>query len=202
MGNYCGPKVRLSRGLGVPIAETVKHMNLRRPNRPGTHGYRRARQSLYGRQLAEKQKLAAYYNVRNHQMVRYMKEATAAGRSTPEVFQEILESRLDNVIRRLGWARTIWQARQMVAHGHFQINGQKTDRPSFRVRPDDVISVRQRSEKFIKESTTQADAPMAPEWLSMTEGRPEARVLRLPNLEDVRLPFEVNYNMIIEFYTR
>ncbi len=202
MGHYTGPKVRLSRSLGVPIAETAKHLNMRRTQRPGMHGFRRARQSLYGRQLAEKQKLAVYYNLRNGQMRRYMEEAVASSRAAHEVLQESLETRLDNVIRRLGWARTIWQARQMVAHGHIYVNGRKVDRPSFRVRPGDVITPKGRSEKFIKECAETAEGPIAPEWLSLSENKVEARVTRLPSLEDVRLPFEINYSLIIEFYTR
>lgn len=202
MGNYTGPKVRLTRRLGVPICETAKHLNPRRPNRPGMHGFRRGRATLYGRQLAEKQKIAYYYNVRDGQLRKYMQLASRSKRNAEAVFQELLESRLDNVVRRLGWARTIWQARQAVAHGHFRINGRKVDRPSFRVRPGDVISVRDRSHKFVKDCAETCEGPLPPEWLAPEENKYEARVTRMPTPEDVRLPFEVEYALVIEYYGR
>ena len=202
MGNYTGPKVRLSRRLGVPIAETAKHLNLRRPNRPGMHGYRRGRPSLYGRQLAEKQKIACYYNLRDGQLRKYIASAAKSRRDSTAAIQELLETRLDNVIRRLGWARTIWQARQAVAHGHFQVNGRKVDRPSFRVKPDDVITVRDRSKKFVKDCAETCEGPLPPEWLSVDENKLEGRVTRKPAPEDVRLPFEIEFGLIIEYYGR
>lgn len=202
MGNYTGPKVRLTRRLGVPICETAKHLNPRRPNRPGMHGFRRGRASLYGRQLAEKQKIAYYYNVRDGQLRKYMQMAGRSKRNAEAVFQELLESRLDNVVRRLGWARTIWQSRQAVAHGHFQINGRKVDRPSFRIRIGDVVTVRERSQKFVKDCAETCEGPLPPEWLAPEDNKLEARVTRLPTPEDVRLPFEVEFPLIIEYYGR
>ena len=202
MGNYTGPKVRLTRRLGVPIAETAKHLNLRRTSRPGMQGFRRGRPSLYGRQLAEKQKIAFYYNVRDGQMRKYIKTASQSHRDAAVVFQELLETRLDNVIRRLGWARTIWQARQAVAHGHFMINGRKVDRPSFRVRVDDMITVKERSNKFVRACAETAEGPLPPEWLAVEENKLGAKVVRMPTPEDVRLPFEVDHGLILEFYTR
>ncbi len=202
MGNYTGPKVRLSRRLGAPICETAKHLNPRRASRPGMHGYRRGRPSLYGRQLAEKQKIACYYNVRDGQLRKYMSNASSARRDTVTVIQEQLESRLDNVVRRLGWARTIWQARQAVAHGHFLINGRKVDRPSFQVRVGDVITVKDRSKNFVNSCAETCEGPLAPEWLSVEENKLEARVVRMPAPEDVRLPFEVEFGLIIEYYGR
>ena len=202
MANYCGPKVRLSRRLGVPVSDTVKHVNRKKESRPGMHGYRRGRQSLYGLQLAEKQKIAFYYNVSNKQMRRYMDLAGRDKRATTVAFQELLESRFDNVIRRLGWARTIWQARQMVTHAHFCINGHKVDVPSYRIKPNDVVTVRDKSEKFARQAAENADAPDPPAWLAVTENKLEATVLHLPAFEDVRLPFEVDFPKIIEYYTR
>ncbi len=204
MANYCGPKVRRSRSLSVPIAETPKHVTPRRERRPGQHGFRRGRQTLYGQQLKEKQKLAYYYNVMDKQMRRYMDIATSSKRSTPVELQETLESRLDNVIRRLRWARTIWQARQMVSHGHFLLNGRRVDLPSINVKEGDVISIKQRSLKFIK-STAEASSDMGfavPEWLSVDESKMQAKVVRLPQFDEVRLPFDVDYSKIIEFFTR
>lgn len=202
MGNYIGPKVRLSRRLGVPIAETAKHLNPRKPNRPGMHGFRRGRPTLYGRQLAEKQKLAFYYNVRDKQLRRYMAIASHSQRETVAAFQELLETRLDNVVRRLGWARTIWQARQAVAHGHFLINGRKVDRPSYNVKVEDQITIKDRSKQFVKNCAETCEGPLPPEWLALDEGKMQAKVVRLPVVEDVRLPFEIAYGLVIEYYTR
>lgn len=202
MGNYTGPKVRLTRRLGVPICETAKHLNPRKTNRPGMHGFRRGRASLYGRQLAEKQKIACYYNVRDAQLRNYMHIARRSKGNSETALQELLESRLDNVVRRLGWARTIWQARQAVAHGHFHVNGRKVDRPSYRVETGDVITVKECSQKFVKACAETCEGPLPPEWLALVENKLEARVVRMPAPEDVRLPFEVEYGPIIEYYGR
>ncbi|MFQ5430732.1 MAG: 30S ribosomal protein S4 [Phycisphaerae bacterium] len=202
MGNYCGPKVKLSRSLGVPIAETPKHMRLRRENPPGMHPIRRGRRSLFARQLAEKQKLARYYNVRDGQLRRYMKEAARSKRNTPIVLHELLETRLDNIVRRLGWARTIWQARQMVVHGHFLVDDRRVNRPSFHVAPGSRITVRERSQKFVREASESAEFHLNLEWLQGDEKKLEATVVRMPTLEDSRIPFEIDYNMVVEYYSR
>jgi len=203
MGNYCGPKVRLSRALGVPIAETPKHMRLRRESPPGMHVLRRARRkSLYGQQLMEKQKLARYYNVRDGQMRRYMEEASRSKRTTPLVLHEILETRLDNIIRRLGWARTIWQARQMVSHAHFKVDGQRCNIPSFRCKPGMKISVRDKSKKFVREMSETAEFHLNLDWLERNDEQLEANIARMPSLEDSRIPFDIDYNLIVEYYSR
>lgn len=202
MGNYCGPKVRLSRSLSVPIAETPKHTNMKRNTRPGMHGYRPARRTLYGRQLAEKQKLAFYYNIRNAQLRGYMEKAVASKVNTPEALQEMLETRLDNVIRRLGWARTIWQARQLVTHGHFKVNGRRVDRPGYSVVAGDAITVKDSSKEYIKSCIEACTEGVVPAWLQPTNERLEAQVIRTPTPEDVRLPFEIEYSLVVELFTR
>jgi len=204
MGGYSGPKVRLSRSLGVAIAETPKHVNPKRDKRPGIHGYRRVRRSLYGTQLTEKQRIGRYYNIRDGQVQRYVREAQMAKRSTTQVLQQLLETRLDNVVRRVHWARTIWQGRQMVSHGHFLVNGRKVNVPSFNVMAGDVISVKPRSENFVKQTAAAAEDMgfRVPDWLSLDEGKLKARVLYLPQLNDVLLPFDVDFSSVIEFYTR
>lgn len=203
MGNYTGPKVRLSRASGVPIAETPKHMRLRRENPPGMQVIRRGRRrSLYGTQLSEKQKLARYYNVRDGQLRRYMRQAAKSRRTTPLVLHELLETRLDNVVRRLGWARTIWQARQMVVHGHFLLNGRKINRPAFGLSPGDTITAKQRSTKFIHDTSETAEFHLNLDWLKRDENKLEATIARMPTLEDSRIPFEIDYNLIVEYYSR
>lgn len=201
MGHYTGPKVRLSRRVGAPVCETQKHIN-RRETRPGMHGFRRGRQTLYGLQLAEKQKIAYYYDVRDKQMRKYMSRASKGKTKADEALQQMLESRLDNIVRRAGWARTIWQARQMVAHAHFEVNGKKVDIPSYHCKPGDIVTVREKSQAFVKNVAQTAEAVTTLEWLTVDENALKATVNRLPALEEVRLPFEVDYAKIIEFYTR
>ena len=202
MGNYTGPKVKLSRRLGVPVAETAKHTNLRRTSRPGQHGYRSPRRSLYGRQLIEKQRLAFYYNVRDRQMRRYVEMASKGHGSAADALRQILETRLDNVIRRLGWARTIWQARQNVVHSHFLVNGKKVDRPSFQVKAGDVITVAPGSEKFVGNCAESCEEKLVPPWLACEEGKLRGDVVHLPGADEVRIPFELEYSLIIEYYTK
>jgi small subunit ribosomal protein S4 len=204
MGTYHGPKVRLTRRVGVPVAETHKHVNLRREKRPGLHGRRRGRQSLYGEQLNERRKLCSYYNIRERQFTRYVNKAQSAPGSTTDALHRILESRFDNVIRRLRWATTIWQARQMVSHGHFLVNGRKVDRPAYHVRAGDEIAVKSGSESFIRaalEAARQVEIH-TPRWLSADTESLRAKVLRLPEPEEIRMPFEIDLAKIIEFYTR
>ncbi|MBN1437720.1 MAG: 30S ribosomal protein S4 [Sedimentisphaerales bacterium] len=201
MGNYTGPKVKLSRRLGVPIAETVRHMSLKRPNRPGMHGFRSPRRSLYGRQLNEKQRLAFYYNVRDRQMRKYVKMASVGHGSAAAALRQILESRLDNVVRRLGWVRTIWQARQMVAHGHILVNGNKVDIPSYLVKAEDTISVKDKSSKFVQTCSETCEEKLVPTWLVCEDGKLQGKVLNLPSVEEIRIPFELDYSLIIEYFT-
>ena len=204
MGRYYGPKVKLSRSMEIPIAETPKHVTPRREKRPGQHGYRKARYNLYGLHLREKQRIAHYYNIRDNQLRHYIKLAGSSGHSTQEALQEILESRLDNVIRRLHWARTIWQARQIVVHGHFLVNGRKVNLPSFHVKQGHIISVKNRSGSFIQQCAESAEEVgfRVPDWLSVDKEKLQATVLHLPEFDEVLLPFEADYGRIVEFYTR
>jgi small subunit ribosomal protein S4 len=202
MGGYIGPKLKLSRSVGVPIAETSKHTNPRRTSRPGMHGFRPARRSLYGRQLTEKQKLAYYYNLRDRQLRLYMAKATRSKRPTPDALSEQLETRLDNTLRRLGWARTIWQARQLVNHGHIQVNGRRVDVPSFHVSAGDIITAKEKSKELVRKCMESVEERLIPGWLASDDAKLEGKVERMPFPEDVRLPFDVEYSLVIEFYTR
>src|SRR2546427_2347011 len=126
MARYLGPKVKLSRRVGVPIADVPKHTAKRQLTVPGMHGYRGRRLKDYGIRQNEKQKLRYHYSVLERQFRKYLADAGRAKGNTGEALLRILEQRLDNVIRRLGWARTIWGARQIVNHGHVMVNGRKT----------------------------------------------------------------------------
>lgn len=198
MANYTGPKVKLSRRVGVPIADIPKHTAKRQLNPPGVHGFRGRRLRDYGVRLNEKQKLRYHYNVMEKQFRRYLDKATHMKGNTGDVMLTLLEQRLDNVIRRLGWARTIWQARQIVVHGHLEINGVKTDRPSFQCKPGDQIKVREKSVKYIRENMETIPGHEVPAWLSFDPSTLTARIDSAPTHDQV--PFDVNMNLIIEFY--
>lgn len=198
MANYTGPKVKLSRRVGVPIADIPKHTTKRQLNPPGIHGFRGRRLRDYGVRLNEKQKLRYHYNVLEKQFRRYVRQARTAKGNTGEVLLRVLEQRLDNVIRRLGWGRTIWAARQIVSHGHVMVNGRKTDRPSFAVGVGDTITLKEGIHKLIRETMESMVGSQVPTWLSFDPSTLTANAMAMPTSDQV--PFDVNMNLIIEFY--
>lgn len=197
MATYTGPKVKLSRRVGVPIADNPKHTQ-RQLVPAGMHGYRGRRLRDYGVRLNEKQKLRYHYNVLEKQFRRYLETASRSKGNTGTRLLVLLEQRLDNVIRRLGWARTIWQARQIVAHGNIQVNGRKVDRPSYRVTIGDTITVKEKNHKLIRENMESLAGHEAPAWLSFDPSTLTANVVAEPTPDQV--PFDVNMNLIVEFY--
>jgi len=198
MANYIGPKVKLSRRVGVPIADIPKHTTKRQLNPPGMHGFRGRRLRDYGVRLNEKQKLRYHYNVVEKQMRRYVAEAGRLKGNTGEVLLRLLECRLDNVIRRLGWTRTIWAARQLVAHGHVLLNGRKTDRPSCAVKVGDQITVKEGVHKLVREGLESMAGHEVPPWLSFDPSTLIATIQAVPTSDQV--PFDVNMNLIVEYY--
>lgn len=194
---YTGPKVRLSRRVGVPIADIAKH-TAKELTLPGMHGYRGRRQTEYGVRLVEKQKLRYHYCVQEKQFRRYLSAAKKSKGNSANSMLQLLETRLDNVVRRLGVARTIWAARQIVAHGHVLVNGRKTDIASFAVKPGDVITFKEKISKLLREGMESNAGHNVPAWLEWNPAQLTAKINALPNPEDV--PFEVNMNLIIEFY--
>ncbi len=197
MGRYTGPKVKLSRRVGVPIADIPKHTGGELVL-PGMHGYRGRRNTEYGIRLAEKQKLRFYYGVMEKQFRSYMDKAKVGKGNTASNMMQILETRLDNVLRRLGVGRTIWATRQIVAHGHVLVDGVKTDIPSFRVKPGQQITFKEKTHKVLRDNMEQNAGHSVPGWLEWNPAQLTAKVNALPVPEDV--PFEVNMNLIIEFY--
>lgn len=199
MANYNGPKVKLSRRVGVPIADLPKHTTKRQLNPPGMHGFRGRRLRDYGVRLNEKQKLRYHYNVLERQFRNYMEKAGTTRGNTGEVMMQLLEQRLDNVIRRLGWARSIWAARQIVSHGHILVNGRKTDIASFQVSVGDEITVKKdKCKKMIRENMESLPGHEVPAWLTFDPSTLTAKVVAVPTSDQV--PFDVNMNLIIEFY--
>ena len=198
MANYIGPKVKLSRRVGVPIADIPKHTAKRQLNPPGVHGFRGRRLRDYGIRLNEKQKLRYHYNVTEKQFRLYLDRASRAKGNTGEVLLRLLEQRLDNVIRRLGWARTIWAARQIVAHGHVLLSDRKTDPPSCQVHVDNKITLKPRIHDLVRENLESQPTHQVSSWLSFDPSTLTATIVSVPTPDQV--PFDVNMNLIIEFY--
>jgi len=197
MGRYLGPKVKLSRRVGVPIADIPKH-TVKELTIPGMHGYRGRRNTEYGVRLNEKQKLRFHYGIQETQFRRYMDMAKKSKGNTANSMMQILETRLDNVLRRLGVGRTIWATRQIVNHGHVLVDGRKTDIPSYLIKPGQVVTFKERIHKVLRDNMEQNAGHNVPGWLEWNPAQLVAKVNQLPVPEDV--PFEVNMNLIIEFY--
>lgn len=205
MGRYRGPIVKLSRREGVNIAESDKVQKYleRRGYAPGQHGQRRkGRPSDYAVRLREKQKLARLYGMGEKQFRNLFEEASRLPGVTGTNFLQLLESRLDNVVFRLGIASTRRQARQFVGHAHILVNGKSVDIPSYRVRPGDEISVSERSRNlgFIVENVELGKKRRLSPWLVFSPDTLSGQYLRLPAREDLALP--INENFIIEYYSR
>jgi small subunit ribosomal protein S4 len=197
MARYLGPKVKLSRRVGVPIADIQKHTG-KELTLPGMHGYRGRRNTEYGVRLTEKQKLRFHYGMLERQFRRTMDMAKKSKGNTASAMMQLLEQRLDNVLRRLAVGRTIWATRQIVAHGHVIVDGRKTDIPSYQVKPGQTITFKEGIHKVLRENMEQSAGHQVPPWLEWNPAQLTAKVVSLPNPADV--PFEVNMNLIIEFY--
>ncbi len=201
MGRYTGPKVRKSKRVRAPISDTTKHMKAEVDAGPGQHGARRrSKVTLYGERLREKQKLKYFYHMGDAQFQRIMAIASKTEGNTVDKLNELLERRLDNVLRRAAFARTIWQARQLVTHGHVFVNGKKVDRPSYLVELSDVVSFRPKKKEVIKGMAETADSGgIIPSWLDVNRDELTARVTRFPQSEEVFRPFETNMLAVVEF---
>jgi small subunit ribosomal protein S4 len=197
MARYIGPKVKLSRRVGVPIADIPKHTG-KELQIPGMHGYRGRRNTEYGVRLIEKQKLRYHYGMLEKQFRKFMDMAKRSKGNTANSMIQLLETRLDNVLRRLGVGRTIWATRQIVGHGHVVVNGRKTDISSYQVKPGDEITFKEGIHKVLRDNMEQNAGHNVPNWLEWNPAQLTAKVNALPTPEDV--PFEVNMNLIIEFY--
>jgi small subunit ribosomal protein S4 len=212
MARYTGPVCKLCRREGEKLflkgerCMSTKCALERRAYPPGQHGretqFRRSRASDYARQLREKQKIRRIYGVLERQFRRYYQEALRRKGPTGANLLIVLESRLDNVIYRLGFADSRNQARQLVQHGHFWFNGKPTNIPSRLVKPGDVIVVRQQSRQgaYFKERAQIIEEQSVPGWLSLDPRDMSARVLNLPSREEIDLP--VNETLIVEYYSR
>lgn len=200
MARYTGPSWKKSRRYGISLSGTGKELE-KRPYPPGQHGANQRRKlSEYGLQQQEKQKLRFMYGLNERQFRRVFVDAGKMKGVHGENFMILLESRLDNLVYRLGLARTRRQARQLVNHGHITVNGSRVDIPSYRVATGDVIGVREKSRNLdiIKEAIEVNN--FVPEYLSFDENALEGTFVRLP--ERSELPAEITEALIVEFYSR
>ncbi|WP_201467608.1 30S ribosomal protein S4 [Janibacter melonis] len=201
MARYTGPITKKSRRLKLDLVGGDKNFELR-PFPPGQHGRRRIQEKEYLTQLQEKQRARFTYGVMEKQFVRYYKEAANRPGKTGSNLLIILESRLDNVIYRTGLARTRRHARQLVTHGHFEINGVRTDVPSHRVEQYDIITVRKQSvESFPMQLARETFGERAvPAWLHVVPGSLKILVHQLPTREQIDTP--LTEQLIVELYSK
>ena len=199
MSRYTGPTWKISRRLGYSISETGVELK-KRPYAPGQHGKRRTKVSDYGTQLHEKQKVRFTYGVNEKQFKKTFNEAKKmAGKQGPN-FLYLLESRLDNLVYRAGFAKTRRQSRQLVNHGHIFVDGKRVDIPSYRAVPGQVITLSEKASKFeiVKESLETSIAKV--EFVSYDENKGEATYIRLPERQEILT--DIKENLIVEFYNR
>jgi small subunit ribosomal protein S4 len=208
MARYTGPVCRICRRHGMKLflkgsrCFGPKCGVERRGFPPGDHGQRRRKQSEFGLQLREKQKVRAIYGVLETQFRKHFEQAARHTGATGEHLLRILEMRLDNVVYRLGFADSRNQARQLVRHGHFHLNGRRTDIPSAMVKANDVVEVApsSRDSEYFKIAIGGLAKKSVPRWLDLDMAGLRGRVLAAPGREDIDT--QINEQLVVEFYSR
>ena len=208
MSRYTGPVCRLCRAEGTKLflkgdrCYTEKCGLTKRNSRPGQHGTRRGKMSEYGLRLREKQKLRRFYGLNESQFSTVYEKASKLAGQTGHNFLQLLERRIDNIVYRLGFGVSRSQARQLVAHGHFTVNGRKLDIPSALLKPGDVVAVAEGSREVVllKENSEAAAVRSIPAWLSFSPDSMTGNVLTVPIREQIEVP--VNEQLVVEFYAR
>lgn len=201
MARYTGPRTKRSRRARQLLDENKAKYFDRRPYPPGQHGRGRIRESQYQIQLREKQKLRFMYGVLEKQFRKYYKNAAKKSGITGTNLLVILESRLDNVVYRSGLASTRPQARQLVNHGHFLVNGNKVDIPSFEVKAGDIVTVRERSKDILPiVHSIDTVGRQVPEWLTVDTSKKSITVDSMPSRE--MIDTEIKEQLIVELYSR
>ena len=199
MSRFTGSSWKVSRRLGYSISETGKEI-IKRKYAPGQHGAKRSKLKEYGLQLQEKQKVRFTYGVSEKQFVKTFNEAAKQEGKTGVNFLKLLESRLDNLVYRLGFASTRAQARQLVNHGHIVVDGKKVDIPSYRVKPGQKIAMKETS-KGLAVVKASLEAKIArPEYVSFDETTMVGTFVRIPERDEF-LP-EIKEQLIVEYYNR
>jgi len=209
MARYIGPVCRLCRREGMKLflkgerCYTEKCAIEKRNFLPGQHGKaRKAKLAGYGLQLREKQRVKRIYGVLENQFRRYFEAADRQRGITGELLLQMLECRLDNVIYRIGFSTSRAQARQLVRHGHFSVNGKKVDIPSYQVREGDIVAVRERSKQTaaVQHAIEEVKGRGIPEWLSLQADQASGRIVSLPTRAQINLP--VQEQLIVELYSK
>ena len=206
MARYIGPKCKLSRreGTDLQLKSGVRSLDAKcKPETaPGQHGARRGRLSDYGVQLREKQKVRRIYGVLEKQFRNYYKEAARLKGATGENLLQLLESRLDNVVYRIGFGSTRAEARQLVSHKGILVNGSVVNIPSYQVKPGDVVSVREKAKKQLRIQAAMSIAEQRGEqvWIEVNTDKLEGTFKSRPERQD--LPSEINENLIVELYSK
>ena len=208
MARYTESVCRLCRREGAKLflkgtrCYTKKCSFERRPTPPGQHGVRRRKMGDFGIQLREKQKVRRVYGVLERQFRNYFREAETHAGVTGEALLQSLETRLDNVVFRLGFASSRAQARQLVSHGHFAVNGVATNVPSFGLKPGDRVEVREgrRSREIFKVARESLRSHQAPEWLSLDAAKLSGTVASLPRRD--QMPLDLSEQLVVEYYSR
>jgi small subunit ribosomal protein S4 len=202
MARYTGPRVRISRRFGVPIFGPTKYLE-RRNYGPGVHGPKSRRKTTeYGLGLLEKQKLRYYYGLMERQFRGVYEKALRRRGVTGEQMLQILETRLDNVVYHLGFANTRAASRQMVSHGHVKVNGRKVSIPSYALKVNDTIEVRDtsRARQMATKNLESATSRAVPDWLSLNKDAFKGVVMRIPTRAEIQ-PI-ANEQAVVEFYSR
>ena len=200
MARYTGPSYKQARRVGFSISETGKEI-ARRPYGPGQHGQdRKGKLSDYGSQLKEKQKVRFMYGLNERQFRKTFEEAAKMKGIQGTNFLRLLESRLDNLAFRIGFAATRRGARQLVNHGHVTVNGKKVDIPSYRCKPGDVISLKEddKNLKVVEEALSKVTKRV--DFITYDEGKKEATYVRLPERNELNA--DINEALIVEFYNK
>jgi small subunit ribosomal protein S4 len=206
MARYLGPTCKLSRreGTDLFLQSGVRPLEskCRADSAPGQHGQRRGRLSDYGVQLREKQKVRRIYGVLEKQFRGYYRAAASIKGNTGENLLTLLESRLDNVVYRMGFGATRAESRQLVAHNSILVNGEKVNIASFRVKEGDLVGLREKSKKQLRVQTAMQLAAQRGEveWISVDSNKMEGTFTRYPDRSD--LPSEINENLIVELYSK
>jgi small subunit ribosomal protein S4 len=202
LARYRNSIFKQSRRAGAILDISPKAARMKNTNAPGQHGAARKKLSEYALQLAEKQKVRRTYGLLEKQFRRTYERAVRKQGVTGTILLQLLECRLDNILFRSGLATTRPQARQLIAHGHIQVNGQKVDIASYQMKPNDILTVREKSKALVKQlqESNPHHTPMVPHWLEVDENNLVAKFKSVPERED--LDQTINEALIIEYYSR
>jgi small subunit ribosomal protein S4 len=202
MARYTGPRVRISRRFGVPIFGPSKYLE-RRNYGPGVHGPKsRRKHTDYGLGLIEKQKLRYFYGLMEKQFRGVYEKALRRRGVTGDQMLQILETRLDNVVYHLGFANSRAAARQMTSHGHIRVNGRKVNVPSYALKVNDVVDVKEHnvSRQLATKNLEMATSRVVPDWLSLSKDQFKGVIMRIPTRDEIQ-PI-ANEQAVVEFYSR